>query len=143
MISKIIHKKKLYALIVDNKYKQKKGITFFSSDDLPQQFGYMNQKKNHIILPHIHNKRSTKIMITTEIIIILKGILRVDFYDQIQKYMFSKILKKGQIIFLMHGAHGFKVLKNVQMIEVKQGPFNKNIDKIKFIPADENKIKIK
>ena len=82
-------------------------------------------------------------MITTEIIIILKGILRVDFYDQIQKYMFSKILKKGQIIFLMHGAHGFKVLKDVQMIEVKQGPFNKNVDKIKFLPAEENKIKIK
>ena len=74
MISKIIHKKKLFALIVENEYKQKKGITFFSTDDLPQQFGYMNHKKNHVISPHRHNKRSTKIMITTEIIIILKGI---------------------------------------------------------------------
>ena len=94
-------------------------------------------------MPHTHNKRSTKIMITTEIIIILKGVLRVDFYDLKQIYMFSKILKKDQIIFLMHGAHGFKVLKDVQMIEVKQGPFKKDVDKIKFLPAKENIIKIK
>ena len=42
--------------------------------------------KNHIILPHKHNKRKknaiTKIDTTTEVLIILKGILRVDFYNQ-------------------------------------------------------------
>ena len=55
----------------------------------------------------------------------------------------SKILKKGEIIFLYNGSHGFKVIKNVEMIEVKQGPFNKKTDKIKFLPITEDKIKIK
>ena len=81
MITKIYNKKKLYALIVKNKYRNKKGVSFFSSNDLPQQFGYINQKKNYIIYPHKHNKRSTKISITSEVLIILNGILRVDFYD--------------------------------------------------------------
>ena len=101
------------------------------------------KKKNHIIPPHTHRKRSTKVFITSEVLIILKGILRIDFYDLKQKYLFSKIIKKGQIIFLLHGSHGFKVVKDLQMIEVKQGPFKKNMDKIKFLPISEDKIRIK
>ena len=142
MITKIYNKKKLYALIVKNKYRKKRGVSFFSSNDLPQQFGYIKPKKNHIIYPHKHNKRSTKISITSEVLIILNGILRVDFYDLKKKYLLSKILRKGEIIFLYNGSHGFKVLKTVEMIEVKQGPFNKKIDKIKFLPVSEDKIKI-
>ena len=143
MITKIYHKRKLFALIVENTYRQKKGINFFSSDDLPQQFGYINQKKNHIIQPHKHCKRDTKIYTTSEVLIILKGVIRVDFYDLRQKYLFSKIIKKGQIIFLLHGAHGFKVIKDVHMIEVKQGPFKKNMDKIRFLPISDDKVRIK
>ncbi len=143
MISRIYHKKKLYALIVNNNYRNKKGVNFFSTTDLPQQFGYIFHKKNHIIEPHKHVKRSTKVFITSEVLIILKGKIRVDFYDLKLKYLFSKILNKGQIIFLLHGAHGFKVIREVQMIEVKQGPFKKNMDKIKFLPIKEDKIIIK
>ena len=143
MITRINHKKKLYALIVDNNYRKMRGVNFFSSNDLPQQFGYIYQKKNHIIPPHTHRKRSTKVFITSEVLIILKGILRIDFYDLKQKYLFSKIIKKGQIIFLLHGSHGFKVVKDLQMIEVKQGPFKKNMDKIRFLPISEDKIRIK
>ena len=143
MVTRIHHKKKLYALIVSNSYRNKKGVSFFSTNDLPQQFGYINHKKNHIIQPHKHRKRSTKVFITSEVLIILKGIIRIDFYDTKLNYLFSKILKKGQIIFLLHGAHGFKVINDVQMIEVKQGPFIKNTDKIKFLPITEDKIRIK
>ena len=143
MIKRINHKKKLYALIVDNNYRKMRGVNFFSSNDLPQQFGYIFQKKNHIIQPHTHQKRSTKVFITSEVLIILKGILRIDFYDLKQKYLFSKIIKRGQIIFLLHGSHGFKVIKELQMIEVKQGPFKKNMDKIRFLSIAEDKIRIK
>ena len=44
---------------------------------------------------------------------------------------------------LVHGGHGFKVLKDIEMLEIKQGPYSLSIDKIKFQNADENKIKIK
>lgn len=143
MIEKVYNKKKLYALIVRRKYKKKKGINFFTDDEATQQFGYMYHQKNHAILPHKHNKRITKIKLTTEVIIILDGILRVDFYDNNQKYMFSKKLYKNDLIMLSNGGHGFKVLKNVKMIEVKQGPYSLSKDKVKFKKVDEKKIKIK
>ena len=96
-------------------------------------------QKGHIILPHKHNKRFSKIEITTEVIIILQGILRVDFYDNKEKYLFSKKLYSNDIIMLSNGGHGFKILKDVKMIEVKQGPYSPIKDKVKFLNVDEKK----
>ena len=143
MIEKIFHKKKLLALIVRGNYRKKKGITFFTPNESTQQFGYMKHKKEHIIKPHLHKKRVTKISYTTEVILLLKGVLRVDFYNYNKNYLFSKILKQKDIIMLVHGGHGFKVLKAVEMLEIKQGPYSLIKDKIKFENIDEKKIKIK
>ena len=143
MIEKIIHKKKLLALIVRGTYRKKKGITFFTPNESTQQFGYMKHKKKYVIKPHLHKKRLTKIFHTTEVILLFKGILRVDFYNQFKKYLFSKILKKKDIIMLVHGGHGFKILKDVEMLEIKQGPYNLIRDKIKFENVDDDKIKLK
>ena len=143
MIEKIIHKKKLFALIVKGRYRNKKGITFFSPDNATQQFGYMKHKKNHVIMPHRHNKRLTKVLTTTEVILLFKGMLRVDFYNEKKFYLFSKKLYAGDIIMLVNGGHGFKVLKDVEMLEVKQGPYNLATDKVKFGNVDEKKIKFK
>ena len=143
MIEKIINKKKLLALIVRGKYRNKKGITFFTPNNFTQQFGYMKHEKKHIIKPHLHKKRETKIFYTTEVILILKGKLRVDFYNSVKKYLFSKILKEKDIIMLVSGGHGFKVLKTIEMLEIKQGPYSLIKDKIKFEEVNEKKIKIK
>ena len=143
MIEKIKHKKKLYALIVRKQYRKKKGINFFTSKEDTQQFGYMKHKKNHVIMPHRHNKRLTKVLTTTEVILLFKGMLRVDFYNEKKFYLFSKKLYAGDIIMLVNGGHGFKVLKDVEMLEVKQGPYNLATDKVKFGNVNEKKIKFK
>ena len=143
MIERIYNQKKLYALIVRSKYKKKKGISFFTDKNATQQFGYMNHKKNHIIKPHLHKKQTRKLLHTSEVILILKGVLRVDFYNKKKIYLFSKLLREKDIIMLVHGAHGFKVIKDVQMLEIKQGPYITKLDKIKFDETNESKIKIK
>ena len=143
MIEKIINKRKLLALIVRGKYRNKKGITFFTPNESTQQFGYMKHEKKHVIKPHLHKRRLTKIFYTTEVILILKGVLRVDFYTSLKKYLFSKILREKDIIMLVDGGHGFKILKDIEMIEIKQGPYSLSKDKIKFENINESKIKIK
>ena len=143
MIEKILHKKRLFALIVRRQFRKKNGVNFFTSKEATQQFGFMKHKKNYIIKPHKHNKRLTRILRTTEVILLLKGTLRVDFYNDKYKYLFSKKINERDIIMLIHGGHGFKVLKNVEMIEVKQGPYSLASDKIKFKTVDEKKIKFK
>jgi len=143
MIEKVSHKNKLFALIVRKQFRKKSGINFFTSKEATQQFGFMKHKKNHIIKPHKHNKRLTRILRTTEVILLLKGTLRVDFYNDGNRYLFSKIINERDIIMLVHGGHGFKILKNVEMIEVKQGPYSLASDKVKFKTVHEKKIKFK
>ena len=143
MIEKILHKKKLFALIIRKEFRKKSGVNFFTSKESTRQFGYMKHDKDHEILPHYHKKRLTKVLMTTEVIIMLKGILRVDFYNPKMKYLFSKKIYEKDLIMLVHGGHGFKVLKDAEMIEVKQGPYSLSGDKVKFKKVEEKKIKFK
>ena len=61
----------------------------------------------------------------------------------IREHLFSKKLYANDLIMLSNGGHGFKVLKDVKMIEVKQGPYSLSMDKVKFDKTDESKIKFK
>lgn len=68
-----------------------------------------------------------------------KGKLRVDFYDGSRNYLESRILCAGDVILLAAGGHGFEVLEEIEMIEVKQGPYAGDRDKTRFtgIPPAE------
>ena len=143
MIKKIEYKKKIYAIIVTPSSLKRNGITFFTNNSFNQQVGFMKHKKNKVIFPHLHKKVFRKLSTTTEVIFILKGTLRIDFYNLKKKYLFSKIVKKNSLIILINGGHGFKVSNDIEMIEVKQGPYVESKDKEKFLPVNEKKIKIK
>jgi hypothetical protein len=60
---------------------------------------------------------------TQEVLFIKRGKLRVDFYSDRQEYLDSRILESGDVILLITGGHGFEVLEEIEMIEVKQGPY--------------------
>jgi cupin fold WbuC family metalloprotein len=132
MIENITHNKKNLALIIKNTYLKKKGVNFFTNNKLSQQVAFMSHKKGYLIQPHIHKKRLKKIYDTCEVLIMLEGSLKVNFYNNNKKYLFSKIIKKNDIIILLTGGHGFEILKNCKFIEVKQGPYNPTKDKFKF-----------
>lgn len=131
MIKHITYKSKILAIIIKGNYLNKKGINFFTNPKLNQQVAFMNHPKNHLIQPHTHKESLRKIKGTTEVLIILKGELKINFYNK-KKYIFSKIAKKNDIIVLLSGGHGFEVRKNCKMIEVKQGPYSQSEDKFKF-----------
>ena len=143
MIKKVFHKKKLLALIINIKRNRKKGTKFFTPNNFVHQVGLINHPKDYVIKPHTHKNFLRKINKTSEVLYVKKGILRVDFYNNKKKYFLSKILKKDQIIILIEGSHGFKVLKKCELIEIKQGPFVKSLDKERFEKVNEKKIKIK
>lgn len=141
MIKPIKYKDEVFGYIIS--YKKKIGSNFLTHPSLPNQIGSIIHKKNHEIKPHIHFRNLRKIEYTSEVLIILKGKIRVDLYNNRKKYLFSKIVKKGEILLLIKGAHGFKALSDIELIEVKQGPYNKTKDKILFDIDISKKIKIK
>ena len=91
----------------------------------------MQHPRGHEISAHYHNKIPRSVDYTCETLIIRKGILLVDLYED-EKPIYSFKLKAGDILTLFFGGHGFKVLESVEMIEIKQGPFVGPEDKTRF-----------
>lgn len=132
LIEEIKHEDKLLALIIRKDY-QKEGISFFTPGEMSQQLAYMKHPAGHIIVAHVHNPVKREVQYTQEVLVIRKGILRVDFYDNEQTYLESSLLKEGDIILLATGGHGFEVLEEVEMFEIKQGPYTGDRDKTRFV----------
>ena len=103
----------------------------------------MNRPKGHIIEPHRHNLVSREVVQTQEVLFVKSGKVRVDFYNDDQKYIESRILLPGDVILLAAGGHGFEMLEPSEMIEVKQGPYIGEKDKVRFEPASNENIIVK
>lgn len=142
MVEKIIINNELYAIIIRKNYKSS-GIEFFTPNDFSQQLAYMRRPKGYIIQPHVHKNVKKEIKFTQEVLLIRSGKVQVDFYSEKKKYVESNILNEGDIILLSKGGHGFKVIDECEIVEVKQGPYDPLEDKVKFDPEKETNIKIK
>ena len=46
--------------------------------------------------------------------------------------MESYVLEQGDVILLASGGHGFQVLEDLEMYEIKQGPYAGENDKTRF-----------
>lgn len=131
----------LLAIIIKQNFSEP-GIHFFTPDDFSQQLAYMNHPAGKVIDPHVHNPVQREVFFTQEVLFLKKGRLRVDFYDQQRTYITSRILEAGDVILLAAGGHGFEALEEIEMIEVKQGPYAGDADKTRFagVSAAEAKV---
>ncbi len=119
------------------------GIKFFTPNDLSQQLGYMNRPQGYVIPPHLHNPVPREVQFTNEVLFIKSGKVRVDFYDDDQNYLESRVLHQGDLILLAFGGHGFEMLEPTEMIEVKQGPYAGEADKTRFAPISADQVRLK
>ena len=135
MIERIEHGSKELALIVRRSFRTE-GIEFFTPGSYSQQLGYMNRSAGHVIEPHVHRPVTREVQFTKEVLFIRSGRVRVDFYSEQQEYLRSSILETGDVILLAFGGHGFEMLEPTEIIEVKQGPYAGDQDKIRFEAVD-------
>ena len=103
----------------------------------------MRHPVGKVIPPHVHNPVAREVHYTQEVLFLKKGRLRVDFYDSDQCYLESRILAAGDVILLATGGHGFEVLEEIEMIEVKQGPYAGEADKTRFVGITAAQARIK
>lgn len=139
MIERITYQQLELAIIIRNSF-QKDGIEFFTPNDYSQQIGYMNRPRGYVIDPHIHNPVQRQVQFTKEVLFIKSGSMQVDFYDEEQYYIESRILNAGDFILLAFGGHGFEMLEDCEIIEVKQGPYAGDGDKTRFNPTSRKRL---
>jgi len=138
---KITHKTATLAIIIRSEFHEP-GIHFFTENALSQQVAFMRHPAGKLIDPHVHNPVPREVELTQEVLLIRKGKLRVDFYDTGQRYLESRVLGVGDVILLIQGGHGFEVLEEVEMIEVKQGPYVGEQDKTRFVGIAGSQVKL-
>ncbi|CAN5422690.1 hypothetical protein BH09BAC5_BH09BAC5_23370 [soil metagenome] len=139
MIERIEGPDGLLAIIIYHQF-QENGIHFFTPDDFSQQLAYMNRPKGYVIDPHVHNEVKREVRLTQEVLFIRKGKIRVDFYDNDKNYLENRVLTDGDVILLTAGGHGFEMIEETEMIEVKQGPYVGDSDKTRFKPLSKDNL---
>ena len=130
-IHHVTYNDQLLAIIIPENFR-KPGIHFFTSGEFSQQLASMQYFDGKNIPAHVHNPVHREVQYTQEVLFIKQGKLRVDFYNQQRQYLESRILEAGDVILLISGGHGFEVLEDIVMIEVKQGPYLGEQDKTRF-----------
>lgn len=101
------------------------GVHFYVENDRSLQVGKQLRSKGEQIKPHRHLPvKMQKEETLQEVLYIEKGRVRINFYNDRWEEIDSKILSQGDMILLIKGGHGFEMLEETVMIEVKQGPYN-------------------
>lgn len=108
------------------------GVSFFSEDDFSQQLGCIRQPAGHVIAPHVHNAVPREVVYTQETLVVRDGRMRVDLYRDDRTLLERRVLTSGDAILLATGGHGFEMLDETSLIEVKQGPYAGDGDKTRF-----------
>lgn len=141
MFETVIYGDATLALILRADYRAE-GIQFFTPNEFSQQLAYMNRPAGYVIPPHVHNPVKREVLFTKEVLFIRTGKVRIDFYDDTQCYVESRILHAGDVVLLAFGGHGFEMLESSEIIEVKQGPYAGEEDKTRFTGVSPDKIKL-
>ena len=141
-MEQILRNGTILAIIIRSNFTEP-GIRFFTPDDFSQQLAYMRHPAGKVIDPHVHNPVPREVHFTQEVLFLRSGRLLVDFFDDDRTYLESRILEAGDVILLAAGGHGFEALEEIEMIEVKQGPYAGEHDKTRFDAIDKKLVRVK
>ena len=98
---------------------------FFTPNNYSQQLGIIKYPQGGYIKPHYHNKLSREVFYTQEVLVIRKGKVKVNLFDSDEmSFLTAVILNEGDTILLATGGHGFEMMADTEMLEIKQGPYN-------------------
>ena len=120
----IMHEGKLWAVII-RAGQASPGVHFFTPDDNSLQVGRQMRPKGTVIAPHVHCEVKTgRTGFLQEVLHIQKGRLKTIFYTNEGQRLTERVLEAGDTILLIRGGHGFEVLDDVRMLEIKMGPYD-------------------
>jgi len=106
--------------------------SFLTPDDCNLQVGYVVYPAGGEIARHIHLPLERQIVGTTEVLIVQRGRCEVDIYAEDRHVVATRELRRGDILIAVAGGHGFRVLEDTVLLEIKQGPYPQGKEKERF-----------
>jgi hypothetical protein len=121
-IESIEHRGTRYAEIIWADTRVEK-TRFFSPPESSFQFGLLAHSAGYQEAPHYHQEMERTVKDLQQMFVVQRGVVGVQLFDESGVLFREVILKPGDAIALIHGAHAIRVIEDMQCISVKQGPF--------------------
>lgn len=83
-------------------------------------------------LAHRHLERPRTISITQEAWVIIKGAVKISYFDENETFLAEAILSAGDMSLTFRGGHGYAIVEDAEIYEFKLGPFSFVNDKEYF-----------
>lgn len=123
MLEKVELQGQVFALILRHEFSGE-GANFLTASDNPIQLGILQHRQGTELKPHVHPDSIRTIKSTQEVLHIEYGKVQADFYDKNGEKVGTCILNRGDTILLLSGGHGFRILEDAKILEIKQGPYH-------------------
>lgn len=106
--------------------------TFLTPPDYKQQVGYIVYPAGGEIQRHVHRPLERHIVGTSEVLVVKKGRCEIDIYNDERELVATRELREGDIMLMVGGGHGFRMLEDIVFLEIKQGPYTGVDEKERF-----------
>jgi len=97
--------------------------TFLTPPDYKQQVGYIVYPAGGEIQRHIHRSLERHVVGTSEVLVVKKGRCEIEIYNDERELVATRELREGDIMLMVGGGHGFRMLEDTVFLEIKQGPY--------------------
>jgi mannose-6-phosphate isomerase-like protein (cupin superfamily) len=106
--------------------------TFLTPSELNLQVGFVVYPAGGEVARHLHRPLERHIVGTSEVLVVKEGRCQMDIYDDDRRLVATRELRKGDIMLMVGGGHGFRMLEDTVLLEVKQGPYTGLDEKERF-----------
>ena len=106
--------------------------TFLTPPDFNFQVGFVVYPADGEIARHVHHPIERHVKGTSEVLIVKKGRCLIDIYNDERELVSSHELRTGDIILMVSGGHGIRMLEDTVFLEIKQGPYTGIDEKERF-----------
>ena len=106
--------------------------TFLTPSELNLQVGFVVYPAGGEVARHLHRPLERHIVGTSELLVVKEGRCQMDIYDDDRRLVTTRELRKGDIMLMVGGGHGFRMLEDTVLLEVKQGPYTGLDEKERF-----------
>jgi hypothetical protein len=113
---------KVFAYVMRDTPGEKR-TTFLTPDEAIQQVGFVVHPAGAEVKRHYHLPLERSIVGTPEVLVVRQGRCEMDVYDDGQELVCTRELETGDIMVMVGGGHGFRMVEDTVLLEVKQGPY--------------------
>ncbi len=105
---------------------------FLTPPEFALQVGYVVHRATEEIPRHAHRPTTRTLTTTSEVLFVQRGRCELDVYTDGREYVTTRELREGDLVIIVGGGHGFRMVEDTVLLEVKQGPYAGAADKDRF-----------